>query len=294
MGWIASLGGTVQPKTIKSYLTHVRSMHVDADLPFSAVESPMVQRLIRGIKRYHGERDRKPKMPITLPILQQLLRNLSPGHAAYHSIYAACCVAYSGLLRCGEFTVHDSNKFSPEVNLAGMHVTFVPNFNTATHVIVSLPASKTDPFRKGISIHLSAAPNLITCPVAALKRLFASRPGGHNTYSPEAPLFTGSDGLALTRNEFISAIRSALTAAGLNAALYSGHSFRRGAASSAASAGCSDYEIQLLGRWRSDAYKLYIDMDSARQLYLSYSLHLAVPHSGTYEPPFLPTSFGSD
>ena len=39
--------------------------------------------------------------------------------------------------------------------------------------------------------------------------------------------------------------------------LYSGHSFQRGAASAAAAAvGYTEHEMQLFGRWRSDAYKL--------------------------------------
>ena len=50
--WVAWLGGIrrIQPKTIKSYITHLRSVHVDADLHFSACESPLLQCVIRGIK----------------------------------------------------------------------------------------------------------------------------------------------------------------------------------------------------------------------------------------------------
>ena len=40
---------------------------------------------------------------------------------------------------------------------------------------------------------------------------------------------------------------------------YTGHSFRRGAATSARLAGLSDQVIQLLGRWKSTCYRLYID-----------------------------------
>ena len=93
-----SLARRVQPKTIKGYLSAVRSLHVDADLPFSITESPIVQRLIRGIKRYHGEKDRKPVQPITLSVLLALLSQLQPGIIAGHTaIYAACCLAYAGL-----------------------------------------------------------------------------------------------------------------------------------------------------------------------------------------------------
>jgi len=46
--WVAWLRGVkqLQPKTIKSYIMHLHSAHVDADLPFSACESPMLQRII--------------------------------------------------------------------------------------------------------------------------------------------------------------------------------------------------------------------------------------------------------
>ena len=38
---------------IKSYLTHLQSLHVDTDLPFSATEALIIQRLIHGIKHCH-------------------------------------------------------------------------------------------------------------------------------------------------------------------------------------------------------------------------------------------------
>ena len=40
---------------------------------------------------------------------------------------------------------------------------------------------------------------------------------------------------------------------------YMGHSFRRGVATSARLAGLSEEEIQLLGRWKSNSYWLYIE-----------------------------------
>lgn len=283
MSWVAHLAGRVQPKTIKAYLTAVRSLHTDADIPFTACESPVVARLIRGIKIYHGEKDRKPVQPITLPILTALLAHLRPGDVAGHtSIYAACCVAYGGLLRSGEFTTA-KGKHNANLHLSRQHVQFLPSFESPTHVILTLPASKTDPFRKGISITISAAPGRSTCPVAALKRVWLENPNR----SPTAPLFEDPDGKALSYTHFIASIRTALELAGYNPSLYAGHSFRRGAASAAAAAGYSDYEIQLLGRWRSDAYKLYIETSPQRILHLSFLLHMDHPQLVPFKPPAL-------
>jgi len=47
---------------------------------------------------------------------------------------------------------------------------------------------------------------------------------------------------------------------------YSGHSFRRGAATSARAADLRAEDIQLLGRWKSEAYKRYIQVHP-EQLY---------------------------
>ena len=82
-----------------------------------------------------------------------------------------------------------------------------------------------------------------------------------------------------------------MTLAGFNASLFSGHSFRRGAASAAADAGLTEYEIQLLGRWRSDAYKLYIESSRSRILNLSARLHWAVPAAQPFGHPALRFTF---
>lgn len=64
------------------------------------------------------------------------------------------------------------------------------------------------------------------------------------------------DGSPLDYGFFTQYMHSPLLKVGVDPKGYSGHSFRRGAASSAATLGLTDLEIQQLGRWRSDAYKL--------------------------------------
>ena len=45
---------------------------------------------------------------------------------------------------------------------------------------------------------------------------------------------------------------------GMNPSVYSGHSFRIGAATTAHAAGMEDSTIRMLGRWESDAVMRYI------------------------------------
>lgn len=284
--WVASLGArALQPKTIKSYLSAVRSLHVDEGLPFDACESETVRRVIRGIKRFYGEKVRNPKLPITLGILQQLAAVSGDCSIRNNAVFdAAMKLAWAGFLRCGEFTLGTGEKFNPAVHLTRGCITFEPSLDNPTHVRFDLPASKTDPFRKGVSILIAKAPpGSTTCAVSALQKLFQLFPE-----SPNAPLFDNEGGSALTRSSFISTLKSRLATIGLDPSLYSGHSFRHGAASAAAAVGYADHEIQLLGRWRSDAYKLYIDVPKDRILGLSARLHLAALSADPFEPPALP------
>ncbi len=66
-------------------------------------------------------------------------------------------------------------------------------------------------------------------------------------------------GLARVINE----TQSLLTKLGFNAALYAGHSYRIGAATTAASAKLPSWLIKTLGRWTSDCYERYIKIPPA-------------------------------
>ena len=79
-----------------------------------------------------------------------------------------------------------------------------------------------------------------------------------NNIITKIPLFYLDD-KPLSRDVMIYMTRAVLSNLGYNAALYSGHSYRRGGATSLAERGIPYDMIQLMGRWKSDSYKLYID-----------------------------------
>jgi hypothetical protein len=72
------------------------------------------------------------------------------------------------------------------------------------------------------------------------------------------PLFIDPRGNTLRRSYLVSAIKILISMTGRAPADYSGHSLRAGAATTGAELGFEQWEIQLLGRWSSDAYTLYI------------------------------------
>ena len=76
--------------------------------------------------------------------------------------------------------------------------------------------------------------------------------------SSPGPPITFNDGRPLTRSMFVEAVKRALDTAGVDSSQYSGHSFRSGAATTAATRGIDDATIMMLGRWRGTAYQRYI------------------------------------
>ena len=225
--------------------------------------------------------------PMTLDILHRLVAVSQPTTSlTAANVDAAIKLAFFGFMRSGEFTIKTDKHtaFDPSTHLTRGSINFYPSFNNPTYLTVTFPASKTDPFRKGVTISIASV-NARTCAVKALQHLFRTDPR-----APDAPLFCNPDGSPLQYSIFISQLRLLLANAGYDASQYSGHSFRRGAASSAAQAGFTEYEIQQLGRWRSDAYKLYIDASHSRLLNLSTRLHWAVPTVPHFEPPSLPVT----
>ena len=112
---------------------------------------------------------------------------------------------------------------------------------------LNIKASKTDPFQHGVSIFLGKTGNRL-CPVAALAAYLAIRG------NQPGPFFQFRDGRPLSRERFAIKVREALTEAGLEASKFTGHSFRIGAATTAAARGVEDSLIKTLGRWESSAY----------------------------------------
>ena len=78
----------------------------------------MLQCLIRGIKRYMGEHESSPKLPITCNVLACILTSAThPNLYSRLNFEAATTTAFSGFLRCREFTTHSGRNFDPSIHL---------------------------------------------------------------------------------------------------------------------------------------------------------------------------------
>lgn len=159
-------------------------------------------------------------------------------------------MCFCGFLRSGEVVVPSQAGYDPTCHLSYGDV-LVDNARTPTFLEIHIKASKTDPFRKGVSVFLGVTGGEL-CLVAATLDYMVHRG------SLGGPFFLFADGTFLTRDRFVHAVRSVLNKIGVDSSLYAGHSFHIGAATTASQQGIPESLIKILGCWESSAYMLYI------------------------------------
>ena len=252
----------IKHKSIKTYLSALRNLQIMAQMgdPFRNTFS-LLEQVLNGIKREQaksGSLKSRERLPITPEILRHIRRvwERNSTHPDMIMLWAACCTCFFGFLRCGEITVPSVQEFDPGYHLSYGDVR-LDSTTQPSVVDVNIKASKTDPFRQGVRIYLGKTDNDL-CPVAAVAAYLASR-----SITP-GPFFHFQNGAPLTRSSFVSRVTQALTTAGIDSSKYSGHSFRIGAASTAAARGIDDSLIKTLGRWKSSAYLLYVRIPRER------------------------------
>ena len=233
-----SLG--VKASSIKVYLSGVRSLHIEHGFNNPLENCFRLERVLRGIKRIQGTGIRQ-RLPITISILRKLSGILNLNNYSDSLFWAACLTGFFGFLRCGEFTT-SSSQFDINTNLA-VHDPQIDRQDNHTLVLLNIKASKTDQFRRGHVLRIGTSGTNI-CAVRALMTYL------HHRGNTPGPLFLLPNGQPLLRDKFCSWLTDAMTRIG-ESGHYSGHSFRIGAATTAAQVGIPDHLIKTLGRWIS-------------------------------------------
>ena len=265
--WLCSLAGTVKVKTMKLYLAGIKSYQLDLGIECAAFGDPRLERTIHGIKRDHREPERRIRTPLTRPHLLLILRHLSRSNYNDVATRAAFTLAFAAFLRVGEFTYKQTDltlrDAFPKWFLTKSSVRIR---GRGAYMDLTLPSSKTDPFRKGIKLTIAASLDN-ACPVRAMEEYLA-----RDTHRPhQAPLFCIGilEQEAFSREYVVHKLQALASIAGLGHGMWNGHSFRRGAATWAAQVAITETEIQTLGRWKSDAYKAYIEYSDTERITLS-------------------------
>ena len=177
-------------------------------------------------------------------------------------LWAACCLGFFAFLHCAEFTCPSLQAYDPGAHSDDLALDSHVN---PSILKLTVKASKIDPFRQGVSIFL-ASTNLPLCSVSSMTSYLAIR-------NPQpGPLFLWKDASTLSSKSLVNALKPTLTRCGFDVSNYNGHSFRIGAATTAAAQGIADSTIKMLGRWQSSAYSLYIKTPGHKLAAASHSL----------------------
>jgi hypothetical protein len=138
-----------------------------------------------------------------------------------------------------------------------------PDVAMAEQLTIRLPSTKSDLGQPTRSVRRTNEP---ICCVQARAHLYTSlykRADGDKLLAPDAPVFIrGVDGVPLRREDVNLVLElSAKELYGAdNSKLFRSHSLRHGGASAYAAAGVPLHVIKEFGRWKSEAYMVYITL----------------------------------
>ncbi|XDV34332.1 hypothetical protein PO909_004499 [Leuciscus waleckii] len=242
----------LQAGSIKSYLSGIQFFHkLIHGKPAPALNNSQTSLLIKGIQRTRPTRP-DTRQPITIDILTRCISSLRLGYHSFNTAYtleAMFILAFFGFLRCSELTI--TSLFDPNIHPTISDLQIVDNETISFFI----KQSKTDRAKKGHFIYIF---NLQT-PIQPYHALFNYLQYKRSTSkSPFDPLFTNDSNHPATRFWFQKHLKAVLNKSGVTADHFSSHSFRIGAATTAAQKGLSQQQIKTLGRWSSNAFKTYI------------------------------------
>ena len=261
----ADLSQSISHSSMRTYLSAVRHLHISHGFKDPLDGALQLTLLMKGARRTKPlQRDQR--LPITPLILEKIyaVLNQEPDNYGHKLLWAACCLGFFAFLRSGEFTIKHGETYDHTWHLSIKDIA-VDSLSNPSRLQIHIKASKTDQWRKGIHLFVGATKSRI-CPVKAVLSYIAAR--GFQ----DGPLFINQDGTPLSQAQLIANLRSTLTLAGIDCSHYSGHSFRIGAATTAAAKGLSEATIQALGRWSSDSYKRYIRLPQEELSHISSQL----------------------
>ena len=266
------------PSTIKSYLAAVRSIQISLGLPDPRDQSscPMLKRVLAGISRARLSKgvQARVRLPITAPLMVRIQSALNHSDNPDKVLFwAITCLAFFGFFRLGELLPNTAKQYHPSTHLSWGDVAV--NDRAAPSILrVHLKRSKCDQFGRGLDIYVGKT-NSSLCPVTAVVDYIRLR-GDY-----QGPFFLFRDLKPVLKPWLTQQLRQILNELGLPSHQFAGHSFRIGAATSAAMAGVEDSTIQTLGRWQSSAFMGYIRLPQAHLAQISSRLATATtPYQG--------------
>ena len=279
-GWLMVVRNLKAPKSIRIYLSGVRTIHkrlgIDCHTPSSY--GPLDQ-LLKGFERESPHRVKKA-LPITPVILANLLDSVPqnphcPSQRQILTTYKALSLLlFQTMSRSSNMVPESRKRFDLRYLLKWGDIKRLDD-----GIVVHVTLSKTNQFgQKNHDIPIALSSNPKFCPVSTLTGLT-------NMYNPEcltpdSPIFqvpSPSGGFTpLQKSEFVGWLKSRLLQMNLPAERYGVHSFRHGAVQEAFLHESNRALIQLASGHSSDALLGYALIPPERRFHLSQKINAAL------------------
>ena len=246
---------------IKNVVGGIRYLHHTTGHEFPT-ESVLLDDTLQGLKR-KLKGTPKQVLPINPVILRRMFPFVNLRSNSDVAMWVGCLLAFFTLFRKANLCPHD-RKFDPSTVLTREDLVLD---EIGQRVLVFVNFSKTNQYARRqhcIPIPRNEDPAL---DLYRYVELLYSRVKAHE----DSPAMSFSPSGFITHRTFTTKLKLWLSKAGLDPALFSGHSFRRGGASYLYSIGGSTLMVQVMGDWRSQVFTRYLyltmeDRQSAQSL----------------------------
>lgn len=249
--YVAWLCSYIKPKSVDTYLSAICSELEDL---YPNVRqnrrSPLVRNTLAGAKKRFGT-DTKRKDPLAIEDIIRVTQSFTnPSHDDALFLALLLC-AFFGVHRLGELVEHDRPSLrDPNKTIKRSSLKFYENNECVSYW---LPKHKADALFAGSEVVIRRFTDDFD-PVPIITRYTSFR---DSRFPLHCQLFLTSTGRPPTRNWFMTRFHAYFSKN------FSGHSARSGAATFLASLGWSRDFIQRMGRWKSDAFEMYVRKNPA-------------------------------
>ena len=187
--------------SIRNYLHGIATTQTELGYPNPLLQSPLLWRMFKAIKRIQGQGVVRKRLPITVKILAQIDHLFDTNAELDLCMRAAMWLGTCGLLRAGEFVTKPSTRNTLKMHHLTFHDTNGAELDplhlhghAPSYMSVRIEQSKTDPFRQGTNVIVSNE-RAIAHMLAYLQR--------RNRPLARLPLFVGENGQALTAGALV-------------------------------------------------------------------------------------------
>ena len=249
----SSVGG------IKNYMNGVKIWHLIGGYKTTAFEAYALSLMYRGMERKLQHQTHQA-LPITPQILKEIRENLDMGKDNDVTKWALYLIAFFVVCRKSNLVPDTANRYNKEKQLSRGHF-----HKVGQDLRVTMTWTKTIQFNeRKLVVPIPRIRESNLCPVKAFTNMIKKVPA-----KPDEPAFLKvnkkGQKCPWTYRLFNKELKEDIAGTGRDPTKYSTHSFRRGAATFAFEAGVEAETVKIMGDWRSDCFRQYLQVSMQKK-----------------------------